>query len=45
MLGKVSNVVLVGVAVHGLASVDVHAEAFSKELSDVIRVVMLEVHD
>ena len=45
MLGKVSDVVLVGVAVHGLASVDVHAETFSKELSDVISVVMLEVHD
>ena len=40
-----SDVVLMGVAIHGLASVDVHAETFSKELSDVIRIVMLEVHD
>ena len=43
--GQVSDVVLMGVAIHGLASVDVHAETFSKELSDVIRVVMLEVQD
>jgi hypothetical protein len=34
-----------GVTVHGLASVDVHAEAFSEEGSDLIPVVLLDVQD
>ncbi len=40
-----SNVVLMNVSIHGLASVDVHAEAFSEEGSDRIPVVLLKVQD
>ena len=40
-----SDVVLMGVTIHGLASVDVHAEAFSEEGSDLIPVVLLNVQD